>query len=68
VDGIALVRQIRDDGLTILMVEHVMEAIRALCGRCVVMNAGRKISEGPTAEVLEHAEVLTAYLGGSAHA
>ncbi|MBN9429267.1 MAG: ABC transporter ATP-binding protein [Burkholderiales bacterium] len=68
VDGIALVRQIRDDGLTILMVEHVMEAIRALCGRCVVMNVGRKIAEGPTAEVLEHPEVLTAYLGGAADA
>ncbi len=68
VDGIALVRQIRDDGLSILMVEHVMEAIRALCGRCVVMNAGCKIAEGPTAEVLEHPEVLAAYLGGAAHA
>lgn len=68
VDGIALVRQIRDDGLTILMVEHVMEAIRALCSRCVVMNTGRKIAEGPTAEVLEHPEVLAAYLGGAAHA
>lgn len=67
-DGVALVRQIRDDGLTILMVEHVMEAIRALCGRCVVMNAGRKIAEGLTAEVLEHPEVLTAYLGGAADA
>jgi ABC-type branched-subunit amino acid transport system ATPase component len=68
VDGIALVRQLRDDGLTILMVEHVMEAIRALCNRCVVMNAGRKISEGPTAEVLVNAEVLTAYLGGAVNA
>lgn len=68
VDGIALVRQIRDDGQTILMVEHVMDAIRALCDRCIVMNAGRKIAEGPTAEVLTHPQVLEAYLGGAAHA
>jgi len=67
-DGIALVRSLCDDGLTILMVEHVMPAIRALCNRCVVMNTGRKIAEGPTAEVLEHPEVLTAYLGGAVHA
>jgi len=67
-DGIALVRALRDDGLSILMVEHVMEAIRALCDRCVVMNAGRKIAEGQTTDVLQHPEVLAAYLGGAAHA
>jgi ABC-type branched-subunit amino acid transport system ATPase component len=62
------VRDIRDSGLTILLVEHVMDAIRALCDRCVVMNTGRKIAEGPTAEVLAHPDVLDAYLGGAAHA
>jgi ABC-type branched-subunit amino acid transport system ATPase component len=67
-EGIALVRDIRDSGLTILLVEHVMDAIRALCDRCVVMNTGRKIAEGPTAEVLAHPDVLDAYLGGAAHA
>ena len=67
-EGIALVRDIRNSGLTILLVEHVMDAIRALCDRCVVMNTGRKIAEGPTAEVLAHPDVLDAYLGGTAHA
>jgi ABC-type branched-subunit amino acid transport system ATPase component len=67
-EGIALVQEIRDSGLTILLVEHVMDAIRALCDRCVVMNVGRKIAEGPTAEVLAHPDVLDAYLGGSANA
>ena len=44
--GIALIRSLRHDGLTIVMVEHVMDAIRSLCGRCIVMNAGRKIADG----------------------
>jgi branched-chain amino acid transport system ATP-binding protein len=61
--GIALVRSVRADGLTIIMVEHVMDAIRSLCDRCVVMNAGRKIAEGSAAAVLADAEVVRAYLG-----
>ena len=36
--------------MTIILVEHVMDAIRSLCDRCIVMNAGRKIAEGPPAE------------------
>jgi branched-chain amino acid transport system permease protein len=62
-DGIALIAALRRDGLTILMVEHVMDAIRSLCDRCVVMNAGRKIAEGSTADVLAEPEVVRAYLG-----
>ena len=44
--GIDLIHQIQREGVTVLMVEHVMEAIRALCGHVVVMNAGVKIAEG----------------------
>jgi len=40
-----------------------MEAVRALCGRCIVMTAGTRIAEGPTAEVLGHPDVIRAYLG-----
>ncbi|SMF58422.1 branched-chain amino acid transport system ATP-binding protein [Xaviernesmea oryzae] len=65
--GIELIRSIQKRGVTILLVEHVMDAIRALCGRCVVMNAGRKIADGPTAEALADREVINAYLG-DAHA
>jgi branched-chain amino acid transport system ATP-binding protein len=65
--GIDLIAELRQTGLTILLVEHVMDAVRALCDRCVVMNAGSKIAEGSTAEVLAHPDVLSAYLG-SAHA
>ncbi len=62
-EGIALIRSLRGEGRTVLMVEHVMDAIRALTDRCVVMNAGRLIAEGPPAAVLSDREVIRAYLG-----
>lgn len=62
-EGIALVRRLRDEGRTIILVEHVMDAIRSLCDRCVVMSSGAKIAEGTADEVLSDAEVVRAYLG-----
>ena len=44
--GIELIRSLKDEGLSILLVEHVMDAIRSLCDRCVVMNSGSRIAEG----------------------
>ena len=61
--GIALIRSLRDDGRTIVLVEHVMDAIRSLCDRCVVMNSGAKIAEGTPEEALSDKEVIRAYLG-----
>lgn len=61
--GIDLVASLGERGVTVLLVEHVMDAVRALCGRCVVMNAGKTIADGRTAEVLADAEVVRAYLG-----
>jgi branched-chain amino acid transport system permease protein len=63
--GIALIAELRDSGLTIIMVEHVMDAIRALCGHCIVMNAGSVIAEGTPEQVLADPRVVTAYLGDS---
>jgi branched-chain amino acid transport system ATP-binding protein len=61
--GMGLIDELRAEGRTIIMVEHVMDAIRSLCDRCVVMNSGRKIAEGDVDEVLSDPEVVRAYLG-----
>ena len=61
--GIALIEQLRREGCTIIVVEHVMHAIRSLCDRCIVMNSGAKIAEATPAEVLADHEVIRAYLG-----
>ncbi|NPU68254.1 branched-chain amino acid ABC transporter ATP-binding protein/permease [Bradyrhizobium sp. 83012] len=61
--GIKLIASLRDRGITIVMVEHVMDAIRALCDRCVVMSAGVVIARGTPDEVLADPTVITAYLG-----
>ncbi|ADO43035.1 ABC transporter ATP-binding protein [Ketogulonicigenium vulgare] len=62
--GIALILSLKARGMTIMLVEHIMEAVRALCPRTVVMNAGRKIADGPTNDVLADPAVVAAYLGG----
>lgn len=62
-EGIQLIKDIRDEGRTIILVEHVMDAIRSLCDTCVVMNSGNKIAEGTTVDVLGDKEVIRAYLG-----
>lgn len=63
VEAVALVRALRGTGVTVLMVEHVMDAIRSLCDRCIVMNSGTKIAEGTPQQVLADRLVIQAYLG-----
>jgi branched-chain amino acid transport system ATP-binding protein len=61
--GIGLIEQLRAEGRTIVMVEHVMAAIRSLCDRCIVMNSGEIIADGPVHGVLADPHVVRAYLG-----
>ncbi len=65
--GIELIRAVEATGTSILLVEHIMDAVHALCERCIVMNAGKIIADGPTATVLRDPDVVRAYLG-EAHA
>lgn len=62
-EGIALIRSLTDSGITILMVEHIMEAVRALCPRVVVMNSGKLIADEATEAALSDPHVIAAYLG-----
>lgn len=61
--GMSVVWGLAAQGIAIILVEHVMTAIRALCHRVIVMNAGAKIAEGRPEAVLRDAEVIRAYLG-----
>lgn len=62
-EAIALVRHIRETGVTIFMIEHVMDAIMPLADRVIVMDAGQIIAEGTPDEVLGNERVIKAYLG-----
>ena len=58
-----LIRKIRDEGMTLVIVEHVMEAVMQISDRVVVLNSGKKLMEGTPKEVCSNREVIQAYLG-----
>jgi branched-chain amino acid transport system ATP-binding protein len=62
-DAIVLVRSINEEGITVVLVEHVMHAIRSLCRRVVVLNAGSVIAQGTVEETLANRDVIRVYLG-----
>jgi branched-chain amino acid transport system ATP-binding protein len=61
--GVELVRNIRETGVTVLMVEHVMEIVMPLVDRAIVLDLGRVICEGKPADVVRDEAVISAYLG-----
>ena len=60
------VLELNAQGKSILLIEHNMEMVSRLCGRVVVMAAGRHLTEGAPAEVARNPAVIEAYLGGVA--
>ena len=62
-DAARMVRRIRDTGVTVLLVEHDMQAVMSICDRIVVLVGGRKLVEGTPDEVRRDPRVIEAYLG-----
>jgi branched-chain amino acid transport system ATP-binding protein len=63
---IGIMRRIRERGITILIIEHLMQAIMSLSDRIVVLNSGRRLAEGTPAAVANNPAVIEAYLGDPA--
>jgi branched-chain amino acid transport system ATP-binding protein len=62
---IELIRRLKHEGMTILLIEHDMNIIMNLCERIVVLNFGEKLAEGTPEEIKSNEKVIKAYLGGS---
>jgi branched-chain amino acid transport system ATP-binding protein len=62
-EAVGLVRSVRDEGVTVVFIEHVMPVVRDLADRVLVMDYGKVLTEGRYAEVTQDARVIEAYLG-----
>ncbi len=65
---VALLRRIRAQGTTLLLIEHDMNLVMTVSDRITVLNFGQHIAEGPPGEIARNPEVITAYLGGTVDA
>jgi len=64
--AIDLIKRVRSNGVTVLLIDHVMSSVRDLADRAAVLNFGRKIAEGSFQDVARDPEVIEAYLGEEA--
>ncbi|HSW57727.1 MAG TPA: ABC transporter ATP-binding protein [Dehalococcoidales bacterium] len=62
-EAMNLVKKIRDSGVTVVMIEHVMKAIMGICDRIMVLNYGQVIAEGTPQEIAKNKNVIAVYLG-----
>jgi branched-chain amino acid transport system ATP-binding protein len=62
-EAMELVTRIRDRGVTVFMIEHVMKAIMNVCDRIMVLHHGEKIADGPPREIVKSQKVIEVYLG-----
>ena len=67
-EAVELVKKVRQSGITVLLVEHVMEVVMPISDRVVVLEYGRKIAEDVPEKVIQKEEVIKAYLGDKYHA
>ena len=62
-EAMALVRRIREAGITVLVIEHVMKAIMSICDRIIVLHHGELIAEGPPEKIANDPQVIEIYFG-----
>jgi branched-chain amino acid transport system ATP-binding protein len=62
-DGVELIRKVRNSGITIIIVEHIMQVIMSLCDRVLCISYGLKLAQGSPSEVASNPDVIEAYLG-----
>ena len=66
--GVELVRRVHNSGITVIMVEHVMEIVMPLVERAIVLDLGRVLAEGKPADIVQNPQVIAAYFGERPHA